>query len=121
MAKKDFTKNNPVNRFITQPTEQIIGQQSISDEEYKVYQPGNQNEEKEVTKPKTKEIKRGRPKSKKEIKERKSIHMLPSLYEAVGKIAYINKISTAEQISNCLEKFVEDNEEKIKKYDELFK
>lgn len=123
MIKKDFTKNNPVNRFITQSSEfvetqeQIKGQQSIKDEEYKKYQPSNQSKDKEVAEPK--EVKKGRPKSDKETKKRISLFMLPSLYKAIGKIAYMNKMSTGEQISNCMEKFIEENEEKLKKYDEL--
>lgn len=103
MTKKDFKKNNPVNRFITQ-----------SDEEYEKYQPSNLSKKNEIV-----EVKKGRPKSDKETKKRISLFMLPSLYEAVGKIAYINKMSIGKQISDCLEKFIEENEEKIKKYDEL--
>lgn len=101
MTKKDFTKNNPVNRFITQPTEQPGTEE---------YQPSEVD---------INDIKRGRPKSTKETKKRICLFILPSLYEDVRKIAYINKLSLGEQISKCLEKFVEENQEKIEKYDEL--
>ncbi len=94
MSKKDFTKVNPVNRFISQP-----------------------NEENEIME--SKEVKKGRAKAEKEIKKRISLFMLPSLYEDVRKIAYMNKKSIAEQVASCLEKLVEENQDKIEKYDQL--
>lgn len=64
------------------------------------------------------EKKRGRKKSDKEIKKRISLLLRPSLYEEVGKVAFMNRISVSEQISRCLEELVESEQEKIKKYDE---
>lgn len=62
---------------------------------------------------------KGRPKAERETKERKSFAILPSIYEDVVKIAYIDRVSISEIIAKCLEEFVEKNHEKVKEYDEL--
>ena len=66
-------------------------------------------------------IAKGRPKTNRETKERKSISILPSIYEDAGKIAYIDRESVSEIISKCLKKYIEDNQEKIKEYNRLKK
>lgn len=70
-------------------------------------------EPKKETKPK------GRPPVNTETKKRVSLAVLPSLYEKVGKIAYVERLSISEITSRLLEEYVADNEDKIKEYDNL--
>ena len=64
---------------------------------------------------------RGRPKEKREIKKRISLAVLPSLYEDIKKIAYVERRSISEVFSKCIEKYVADNEGKLKEYDKIKK
>lgn len=62
---------------------------------------------------------KGRPKADRETKKRISLSMLPSLYENVGKIAYVNRISISELISKCVEEYVEANANTIQEYEKI--
>jgi len=64
---------------------------------------------------------RGRPKVEREVKKRISLAVLPSLYEDIKKIAYVERRSISEVISKCMGKYVADNESKIKEYDKINK
>lgn len=64
---------------------------------------------------------KGRPKETRETKKRVSLVVLPSLYESVGKIAYIDRVSISEIVSKCLEEYVEINKDKIEEYDNMEK
>lgn len=46
---------------------------------------------------------RGRPKEERELKKRISLSVLPSLYEDIQKIAYVQRCSVSELIGELLE------------------
>lgn len=64
---------------------------------------------------------KGRPKVERETKERKSIAILPSLYETIGKIAYVERTSISEIIAQCLEEYADRNFDKVQEYDRIKK
>ena len=69
--------------------------------------------------PQEKNTGRGRPKEERETKKRVSLAVLPSLYEDIGKIAYVERRSISEVVSECIEKYVADNESKLKEYEKI--
>ena len=48
---------------------------------------------------------RGRPKENRELKKRISLSVLPSLYEDIQKIAYVQRKSTSEVIQEMMEEY----------------
>lgn len=64
---------------------------------------------------------RGRPKEKREIKKRISLAVLPSIYENMQKISYIERKSMSEIVSDFFEQYVKDNADKIAEYDRIKK
>ncbi len=64
---------------------------------------------------------KGRPKEIRETKKRISLAILPSLYDSVGKIAYVDRESISEIVSKLLEEYVNCNQEKIEEYDRIKK
>jgi len=64
---------------------------------------------------------RGRPKEERETKQRISLAVLPSLYEDIKKIAYVERRSISEIVSECIEKYVADNGSKLKEYEKIKK
>lgn len=77
---------------------------------------GNENP-KEATKEKI--AGKGRPREERETKKRISLAVLPSIYEDIQKISYIDRTSVSEIVSNFFQQYVKDNANKIKEYDEL--
>lgn len=65
--------------------------------------------------------KRGRPKEERETKKRISLAVLPSVYEDMQKISYVERKSMSEIVSDFFEQYVKDNAAKIKEYDRLKK
>ncbi len=63
----------------------------------------------------------GRPKSEREIKKRYNAMLLPSLYEKIRCVAYVERRSISEIIAECLEKYLKENNDKLKQYDKLKK
>jgi hypothetical protein len=63
----------------------------------------------------------GRPKADKETKKRVSLAILPSLYENIQKIAYVERKSVSEIVSGCFEQYVYENTDKLKEYDKIKK
>ena len=57
----------------------------------------------------------------KEKKERKSLALLPSVYENVAKIAYVDRTSVSEIVSTLLEKYIEENQLKLLEHDRIKK
>lgn len=107
MAKKqNYNSFEPFNGIT--PTEQVKGQGSIETLEGGRYMPEPQKS-------------KGRPKAKRETKKRVSLAILPSLYEDIGKIAYVDRESISEIVSRLLEQYAVENEEKIIEYDRLKK
>lgn len=68
------------------------------------------------------ELQRGRPvKKKQEKKERKSLAILPSVYEDAAKIAYVDRVSLSEVVSNLLVAYIKKNQDKLLEYEQLKK
>lgn len=62
---------------------------------------------------------RGRPKENRELKKRISLSVLPSLYEDIQKIAYVQRKSTSEVIQEMMEEYRRRNIKKLGEYDSL--
>jgi len=60
---------------------------------------------------------KGRPKSERETKKRVSLALLPSLYEDIQKIAYVERKSASEIVAQCLEQYTKKNGDKLKRYE----
>ena len=63
-------------------------------------------------------LQRGRPKTNSETKQRISLAILPSVYDKVKKIAYVNRTTFSEVISEYLDKYIQEHEEELSLYDE---
>jgi len=61
----------------------------------------------------------GRPKADRETKKRVSLAVLPSLYEDIQKIAFIERKSASEIVSQCLERYSTENADKLKEYEQI--
>ena len=66
-----------------------------------------------------KKIAMGRPKETREIKQRISLVVLPSIYEDLKKIAYVDRRSISVIISECMSLYIKENTSKIKEYDKI--
>ena len=65
---------------------------------------------------------KGRPADpNREKKDRKSLALLPSLYEDAAKIAYVDRTSVSEIVSSLLEDYIKRNSVKLLEYDRLKK
>lgn len=64
---------------------------------------------------------KGRPKVSRETKERKTLALYPSIYDDVGKIAYVDRTSISEIVCDLLHEYVSKNKEKLVEYDRLNK
>ena len=62
---------------------------------------------------------RGRPKENRELKKRISLSVLPSLYEDIQKIAYMQRKSTSEAVQEMMEVYRKRNIRKLREYDQL--
>jgi len=91
--------------------EQIEGQESIETLENGKYLPNQPAE------PRSK----GRPKENREIKKRISLAVFPSVYDDIGKIAYVDRDTISNLIGKCLEEYIKQNQDKIVEYDRLKK
>ena len=60
--------------------------------------------------------KRGRPKEDRELKKRVSLSVLPSLYEDVQKIAYVQRRSISDVVSDLMEQFRAGHDEELAEY-----
>ena len=69
--------------------------------------------------PEIPEGRRGRPKEIRETKKRVSLSVLPSLYEDVQKIAYVQRRSVSEIVADQLEKFRNQHMEMVAEYERL--
>ena len=118
--------------------EPIKGQESIETLEDGKYMPDSpktkEKAEKSVTEhkeeqtaplaePKTAEEpkKMGRPPENRETKKRVSLAIMPSVYDNIGKIAYVDRTSISEIASQLFEQYIAENMDKIKEYDSLKK
>lgn len=62
---------------------------------------------------------RGRPKEARELKKRISLSVLPSLYEDIQKIAYVQRKSTSEVVQEMMEGYRKRHIEALGEYDRL--
>lgn len=63
---------------------------------------------------------RGRPKEGgRELKKRISLSVLPSLYEDIQKIAYVQRKSTSEVVREMMEEYRREHSEKLGEYSQL--
>ncbi len=65
---------------------------------------------------------RGRPKEEdREIKKRVSLSVLPSLYEDIQKIAYVQRRSISDLVGDLMEQFRAGHEEELAEYRKIVK
>lgn len=76
-------------------------------------------EEKETEKPEIGATVKGRSKMDRETKKRVSLSVYPSTYSDLQKIAYVNRQSVSDIVTELITKYIEDNKNKLKEYNEL--
>lgn len=59
---------------------------------------------------------RGRPKENRETKKSVTFSVLPSLYEDIKKIAYVQRRSFSEVVAELLEQYRKDHKDEISEY-----
>ena len=64
---------------------------------------------------------RGRPKEDRELKKRISLSVLPSLYEDIQKIAYVQRQSVSEVLSAMMEEYRDSHVAELEEYDKIKK
>ena len=64
---------------------------------------------------------RGRPKEDREIKKRVSLSVMPSLYEDIQKIAYVQRRSISDLVGDLMEQFRAGHEEELAEYRKIVK
>lgn len=63
---------------------------------------------------------KGRPRvTDRETKKRISLAVFPSLYADLQKIAYVNRQSVSDVVSELIAEYVEANADKLKEYDKI--
>lgn len=65
--------------------------------------------------------KKGRPKENRELKKRVSLSVLPSLYEDIQKIAYVQRRSVSDVVGDLMEQFRAGHEEELAEYRKIVK
>lgn len=74
-----------------------------------------------IEEPVAKSSGRGRPKENRELKKRISLSVLPSLYEDIQKIAYVQRRSISEIVGELLEEYRAKHKNGITEYEKLKK
>lgn len=64
---------------------------------------------------------RGRPKEDRELKKRISLSVLPSLYDDIQKIAYVQRRSASELVALIMEEYRSEHEDDLAEYERLKK
>ena len=64
---------------------------------------------------------KGRPKEDRETKKRVSLSVLPSLYEDIQKIAYVQRRSVSNIMSELMERYRAENVESISEFEVILK
>lgn len=64
---------------------------------------------------------RGRPKEDRELKKRISLSVLPSLYDDIRKIAYVQRRSVSELLSTMMEEYRGSHATELAEYEEVKK
>ena len=65
--------------------------------------------------------KKGRPKEIRETKKRVSLSVLPSLYEDIQKIAYVQRRSASDLVGELLERYRGEHGQELAEYETLTK
>lgn len=60
---------------------------------------------------------KGRPKTGSETKKRVTLAIYPSIYNDLQKIAYVQRKSISEIVSNLVTSFINENTDKLKEYE----
>ncbi len=63
--------------------------------------------------------KKGRPKEDREIKKRVSLSVMPSLYEDIRKIAYVQRRSISDLVAVLLEQYRDEHRPELAEYETL--
>lgn len=61
----------------------------------------------------------GRPKANREVKKRITLSVLPSLYEEVQKVAFIERKSVSEVVAEMMAYYVTRNADKVAEYEKV--
>ena len=64
---------------------------------------------------------RGRPKEKRELRKRVSLSVLPSLYEDIQKIAYVERRSVSELLGELMAQYREQQKKELLEYEKVRK
>ena len=64
---------------------------------------------------------RGRPKEDRELRKRVSLSVLPSLYEDIQKIAYVERRSVSELLSDLMLQYREQQKSALSEYEKVRK
>lgn len=62
---------------------------------------------------------RGRPKEERELKKRISLSVLPSVYEGIQKIAYVERKSVSELVEEMMEDYQKRHRDELDEYGRL--
>ena len=62
---------------------------------------------------------RGRPKVDRELKKRISLSVLPSLYEDIQRIAYVERRSASELVATIMEQYRADHTAELDEYNKI--
>lgn len=68
---------------------------------------------------KTPGTKKGRPKEDRETKKRVSLSVLPSLYEDIQKIAYVQRRSVSDVVADQLARYREEHRAELLEYEKI--
>ena len=62
---------------------------------------------------------RGRPKENRELKKRISLSVLPSVYEEIQKISYVERKSISALMETIMKKYINEHREELAEYKKL--
>lgn len=62
---------------------------------------------------------RGRPKENRELKKRISLSVLPSIYEGIQKIAYVQRRSISDVLENTMKDYINEHRADLIEYEKI--
>ena len=78
-------------------------------------------EQQPTEEPKQRSTGRGRPKEDRELRKRVSLSVLPSLYEDIQKIAYVERRSVSELLSDLMLQYRDQQKSALSEYEKVRK
>ena len=78
-------------------------------------------EQQPTEEPKQRSTGRGRPKEDRELRKRGSLSVLPSLYEDIQKIAYVERRSVSELLSDLMLQYRDQQKSALSEYEKVRK